>query len=905
MADVMEAIEGRQAETRIGAGTPAEVGGKAANLLILSRIAHVTVPPYGILDAAWFREHARVCDARCRGLPAAERPAAMRQTLLSLPPGGKFTAHLEMHLQALRNGPASFLAVRSSAMGEDGEDASFAGQFDTVLNVPAGDSQAVTRAVLQCWASAFGERALAYRGKFGLPDPAMAVVLQAMIPADAAGVCFTLNPVTGDTGEMIVSAAWGLGEGIVSGRYEGDRFVLSRETGLYTEHLADKAECIAALAHGGTREEKVPENRRRISCLTREGLQELKRAALAIEAHYRQPMDLEFAFQGGRLYMLQARPITSSDAATRAGWGRKVLWDNSNIVESYNGLTAPLTFSFIAFAYQEVYEQFGRMLGIRRGLHEANQMIMRNYLGLIRGRVYYNLMTWYTSLANMPFFSFTGEAMEAMMGVRQGMAIKNLELPKAGLRRNYDRLRMAALAIWNVARASSRVAEFQRRFAREHARYAATPWDRLSPQRLMGLYEEMTLVFLKRWQAPILADTLAMVFYKGLASLCGKWIAPGEAGFQNDLLARRGQVESTEPTRRILECFREIRGDAVIQGILRDTPADKTLAVLRASREPGPRGLLAWLDGYLALYGSRSMNELKLEVPTLEEDPAFIFATLKNYFSAPELALKALDHSAAGLRQAAEARVDASLKGRPLQRLLFQWVLMNAVRHIRNREAMRFARSRIYGLVRKLALAYGTSLQAAGILDHRDDVFFLSVPELQAFAEGRSLTLDLNALAKLRKAEYARFAAEEEPAERFHTIGMPYYRQPYASESAGGNADGNVLTGLTCCAGVRRGKVRVIRAPEDDLSLCGEILVAPRTDPGWIPLYPSISALLIEKGSVLSHSAIVAREMGIPTIVGIENLTKRLRDGDEVLVDAGAGTVTLLAESAPGTGTAV
>ena len=126
---------------------------------------------------------------------------------------------------------------------------------------------------------------------------------------------------------------------------------------------------------------------------------------------------------------------------------------------------------------------------------------------------------------------------------------------------------------------------------------------------------------------------------------------------------------------------------------------------------------------------------------------------------------------------------------------------------------------------------------------------------------------------------------------------MPYHEQKYAAEGGIANLAGSVLKGMTCCAGIRRGKVRVIRVPEDDLRLSGEILVAPRTDPGWIPLYPSISALLIEKGSVLSHSAIVAREMGIPTIVGIENLTKRLRDGDEVEVDAGAGTVLILSQA--------
>jgi pyruvate,water dikinase len=417
----------------------------------------------------------------------------------------------------------------------------------------------------------------------------------------------------------------------------------------------------------------------------------------------------------------------------------------------------------------------------------------------------------------------------------------------------------------------------------------------------MALYDEMTLRLLKRWQAPILADTMAMVHYRALARLCERWVAPGDAAFCNDLLAGQGAVESTEPARKLVECFARIRNEPALAAMFRDLEPAALRAALSISSDPAAASFRAWLAEYLERYGSRSMNELKLETPTMREDPGFLFVTLQNYFRAPEVALASLKPPT-DLREEAEARVRAVLRGHPLRRLFFFWVLRRTAMHVRDREAMRFARSRVYGLVRRLFLSYGSALEAAGILRSRDDVFFLSVPELQAYAEGRSLTQDLAALAAMRREEYHGFAAAGEPPDRFHTVGLPYYDVgvDYVPDAPPGNATGDVLRGTCCCAGLRRGVVRVIRSPDDDLRLSGEILAAPRTDPGWIPLYPSVSALLIEKGSVLSHSAIVAREMGIPTIVGIDNLMNRIADGDEVEVDAAAGTVRILSRSGKG-----
>jgi pyruvate,water dikinase len=193
--------------------------------------------------------------------------------------------------------------------------------------------------------------------------------------------------------------------------------------------------------------------------------------------------------------------------------------------------------------------------------------------------------------------------------------------------------------------------------------------------------------------------------------------------------------------------------------------------------------------------------------------------------------------------------------------------------------------------VRRLFTAVGRDLAARGVLAQADDVYYLTVDELTAYVDGRSVTRDLAALAALRRAEFEAYHAEE-PPERFVTVGLPH-RHPIAPAPADGPSDG-ALAGTPCCAGVVEGPTRLIRDPDSDMTLRGEILVAPRTDPGWVALFPAAAGLLVERGSVLSHSAIVARELGLPTIVGIPGLCKRLDHGQRVRMDGASGRIEVL-----------
>jgi pyruvate,water dikinase len=823
-------------------------GGKGAGLIRLAAWG-VDVPPFFVLGADVYR--------------AGAGPAlldAIRTGLRGLPPGP--------------------LAVRSSALDEDGGESSLAGQLETFLNVPP-DAEAVAERVVACWQSLHNERSRAYRQLRGLQtdDLAMAVVVQVLLPAERSLVVFSSNP-TGAPDEVLASAAWGLGDGLVSGAVDGDTDVLGAEGKLLRHTPGEQAELSVSSADGnGVALQALDEARKGKPVLEPGDHKVVWQLAMTVAERFGRPVDIEAAFVGDRLYCLQARPITTAKAG-----GRKLLWDNSNVVESYSGVTTPLTFSHASNAYRIVYTLFGRMLGVPREVHEANERAMQTYIGLLNGRVYYNLLHWYLSMAHLPGYGFTRGAMENMMGVREAL---DVELPQAGSplqKWTSDFPRLAAMVgrtLWSFARIDWYVKRFEANFEQIYGRYRGETFEGWDAERLIGLYHELLYKLLHKWEAPILTDVGAMVCMSAFQKLAARWI-PQEPGLASELLVGEGAIESTQPARRLQAIAESLRGrTAALDG----EPGEFYAAL---KRDPALADVALALADWLERYGDRSMNELKLEEPSLRERPAFVVALLRNYLAAPPQDAAAVEAREKAQRQAAEAKLDASLGG--LKAIVLKKVLAWTRMHVRNRENMRFARTRLTGLMRRMFVLVGKDLTERGALRGPDDVFYLTIDELTAYVDGRSVTRDLGALAALRRAEFEAFKAIE-PPDRFVTHGLPHLHVPtQAAEAAG---DG-VLVGTPCCAGVVEAATRLIRDPNSDLTLRGEILVAPRTDPGWVALYPSASGLLVEKGSVLSHSAIVARELGLPTIVGVKGLCARLNDGQRVRMDGASGQIEVL-----------
>lgn len=850
------------------------------NLLELAELGQ-PVPP-------WFAVPAEV-------FPVSSEPALGRQAVLAHP----LPAALQKAVRAACN-PGHCVAVRSSATDEDGMTQSFAGLHDSFLFVR--DADGVLDAIRRVWASAYSERALAYRQKHGLETGriAVAVIVQEMVEPVASGVMFTVNPVSGATDALVISAVYGVGEGLVSGGLDADTFTVNKSDLSISRELAHKREKFVADPAGGTRRAPVPEGHHRTATLSDEQILRVARAGLVVERAYGRPQDIEFCFDAaGSLWLLQTRPVTTAAEYGPAA-GNHLVWDNSNIIESYSGVTSPMTFSFIRRAYSIVYHCFAEVMGIDRRVVLNNETVFENMLGLFRGRVYYNLLNWYRLVRFFPGFAYNKQFMESMMGVKEPAELHD-EYPAPTLTRRYfielpRLLRLVVRSAWNFMRIRRWVVEFEENFNRHYKRWERLCLDRLKPHELYALYCEMEKALLWNWRAPIINDFFVMIYYGILKKLCGRWCGDTTGSLQNDLLCGEGGIASTEPTRALLRLAALAqRQPDLREWILTRSASELVTAVPADDRF---REFATQFERYLNQYGFRCMNELKLEEYSLVDRPEFLYTVLRNYLllDRPEaLDVDAMTSHEQKLRRAAEQRAFSRLGS--LRRIVFRHVMRCARLGVKNRENMRFARTRIYGLLRELVRALGRHLAAETILTDPDDVFYLTLDECWDYLKGTAVSTNLAALAALRRAEFEAYRQETDrnPDDRFETYGLAYHKNLFRGQArkAAVTAEGK-LSGVSCCPGTVTGTVKVVGDPTDNLHLNGEILVAERTDPGWVPLYPSVSGLLIERGSILSHSAIVAREMGLPTIVGIPGLVAALQNGRRVTMDGAAGTVEIL-----------
>ncbi len=770
-------------------------------------------------------------------------------------------------------------AVRSSCLDEDGKQFSFAGQFKSFLHVSVEDLEEKIKAV---WQSAVSERVIHYRLENNLPVQfGMAVIIQEMVESEISGVAFGIDPVSGDADKKIISALWGLGEGIVSGALDADNFILSNQ-GVEVQLASKTQGYFKNNKNNGIEKRSIEKENQNIRCLSDEQVRFIAQLLEQLETEMGAPQDIEFAFRKNEFFLLQTRPVTT----TTKGDAEYTLWDNSNIIESYPGVTTPLTFSFILKMYESVYRQFVQILGVRSSEIEKHHSIFANTLGLIRGRVYYNLLNWYKMLAMLPGYSLNAQFMEEMMGVKERFVLKEkMEMGKgwAWLRSFWMILNMIKLH-WNLKKDRKK---FTGKVEQILSNYNKINFNELTAQEIIEKYHRLEEELLLEWKAPLVNDFFAMIWFGLLRKLTNKY-CPELPNIQNDLLCGSQDIISTQPIHQTIEIANAINSDPKAKQFFKE----KTPGVIGKGLEQGmfPKIKLK-IDEYIKKFGERCVGELKLETISYAQNPVLFIGIIQSYVTQEIFKNKSSENIEETLREKAEARMAEILKGKPLRRFWFNFVKSQARDLVSNRENLRYERTRAFGTVRKMMTALGDVWAKAGKLENARDVFYMELSEI--LTGDKVFKSSMKNKINKRKKEFKIYKKQPIPSERFFTYGNNFEDKYIYSKDKIQKTEGD-LKGIGCCPGVVTGQVRIVMNPNEVKSVEGDILLTTSTDPGWVTLFPTASAIIVERGSLLSHSAIVSREMGIPCIVSVTGLLRTLKTGDWIEMNGSTGEIKII-----------
>lgn len=747
------------------------------------------------------------------------------------------------------------LAVRSSASDEDGATSfSFAGQLSSFLNVPQDQ---VLERVFQVFASGFERRVLAYRKLNRLGDVKIpSVVVQQMVPADCAGVIFSHDPVQQkETDCAVVAITRGLADKLVDGEIDGTTVYLNRRTGQSNEPC---------------------------ELLTSEHNQKLLQLLERCEAIFSGPQDIEFAIAENSIYLLQARAITTVKQKELFALTR--VFDGSNIQESYPGTTTPLTFSFINSAYQEVYKSFCRLMGVEEKAIQAESDLFCTMLSYIDGRVYYNLASWYRLLALLPAYKTNRSFMEGMMGLSQSAnELSEFEKSadtKATVAEHFNTVKAAVCIGANYLRLPAQIKEFNTRL---ELALVDCDVNALSLDQLYSHYRSLQAKLLSNWQAPVTNDFFAMVSFGVLKKLADQ---EDSQYIHNLLLQDHGGIISAAPPQIITQIAKLVADDKPLCQAMIARNQALSLQLLKSHSEAE-----ALYTNYIEKFGDRSIGELKLEVKSVKDDPSVLLNTIGS------LAL-AQSNKTEPLAKMASKSLDKSSNSLA-KRLLINAVASQTKQALAQRENLRFARTRVFGRVRQIVQAMGRRLTELNCIDCMEDVFYLTIDELLGYIDGTAVSTNLRGLIRLRKEEHADIGARSAAAqERLVLVGPAGLKRSSLAAPTVQPFDSLQLKGLGASAGIVIGRARVIRNPEVEMLEPGEILVADRTDPGWIVHFASCKAIVVAHGSLLSHTAIVARELSIAAVVSCHGALETIQSGDLIEVNGSTGTVSIVSRSA-------
>ncbi|MCR5059567.1 MAG: phosphoenolpyruvate synthase [Saccharofermentans sp.] len=710
--------------------------------------------------------------------------------------------------------PGKLYAVRSSCSAEDAEDASFAGQFDTYLNVSADDVYAKADAIRDSFRHA---ESYSSQKDIDMSEARMNVIVQEMVDSDVSGVIFTANP-SGILNESVIVAGRGLGEGVVSDR---------TETTAYYYNLTDKVYYYEG----------------RESILDNDTVEDLIATAEDIKKILGDYLDIEYAVKDKKIYILQARPITTLKTDD------PLILDNSNIVESYPGISLPLTTSFVDLVYSGVFRGVcRRILKNDKELNRHSDVFL-NMTGHVNGRVYYKISNWYTVLKFLPFSKKIIPVWQEMLGVRNKNYDKNdVKIPF------FTRTATYFNCVYELVSAPKNMKKLNDKFMVINNDFYANYRDDMTPKELKALFDEIKVKLFDVWDVTLVNDMYAFIYTALVKSRLRK---RGKTDDEiNSLISGISDIHSMMPIKTML-----------MMACTKDNLDEEHYAKMR--------------ELYINVYGDRCLEELKLESRTFRSDPDLLDKMIESYRADPVK----LEETYKNIMKPRDSKDQP--KG------ITGLFLKKASLGIANREISRLNRSRIYGIVRLIFDTVAKSYVRDGIIANESDIYYLTVDEIWSLADKFE---NMQRTVSGRKEEYELY--RQLPAySRLIFADKEFSKNHLSVNSYKKTLSDNELAGTPCSFGIAEGEAVIIKNVNDTYDIDGKILITKMTDPGWVFLLAKAKGVISEKGSLLSHTAIISRELKIPSIVGVPNLLDTVNTGDTIRMDGNTGKIEILKRS--------
>lgn len=786
----------------------------------------------------------------------------------------------------------TFVSVRSSMIGhqieesEDSIDNPFAGISESFLYVKR---EQIVDSIKKCWASGYSQEAILYRHsqKMNLTGFAVAVGIQEMVFGIKSFVMFTCDPNKASKDTVIV-AGYGIGEGVVQERVPVDHYFKNYATGDISSEISTKATMLSFNSDKGSGwiEKPVDPALQKIQCLSQKEIVKLSEYGKKIESIFKHPQDIEGTFTAdNKIYFLQSRPVALD-------YSRQRVWTNANVTESFPGVTTALTYSFSRFFYRQIFYDGYRQMGWDTALLHDDHAIIDRMIGYIKGRIYYSLTSFYHLHSLNPLFPIFRGYWEKMMGFKSSYQTK----PEGIIEQIKDMTLFAAKATKALAIMVYRYAFHQKGIQKFYIW-----WEELfSPLRgktfenedmlkTVDLFHKVWREVSNHWGITLTNDTFLPMAYGITEGLFKKWNLDNDTSMLSDLLCGDEKITSVDIILSSVRLAELVNKDEKLRTMF-STHDDKTIWKMIENLSLQKEFCKAVIK-HLHIYGDRGLQELKMEQPNMRHAPWELIKMIRGYANSGVTA-KNLQDKEKKVRADAEIRFKEKLKFRPVRKFILDKLLNIVRRLIRNRENSRYNRSELFGFTKNVFRGIGKQFAAQGILNSPEDIIHLSMDEIFGFIDGTGVTENLQALADIRSREFEENKKVETPVQ-LTTLG-PVRNNNLELIERVSDATG-VLKGLGSSTGRIKGIARIVVDPTSPPENTEDmILIARETDPGWLFLMLASKGLVVERGSMLSHTAITGRKFGIPTIVSLPDATTIIPDGAEIEIDGASGVVNIL-----------